>query len=140
MEDFENTLRSLYGNPVRFENGEEMASEIILDGYDFYCPQTNTYVFCYNDWGSIAVYDWIGEEKAKELISDQIKLVDRWSAYLGAGGDIYDSDSYDPDEYFLSLSLTGENRDWIEAHFAAGDWYRVNGIINRENIKIEKED
>lgn len=142
MKTFEEKLKSLYGHPARFENGEEMAKELILCAFDLYCPQTNTYVFCYNTAGSVAVYDWIDEREANKLITYQIENGDYWGASLGPGGNVYDSDSYDPfcdcgDE---TTSLTGENRGWIDAHFAEGDWYYVNQIEYPENIEKEENE
>ena len=135
--DIKEKLQRLYGNPIFFENGEEMARDVIECAFDLYCPEIETYVFCYNACGSIAVYD-CGEEEVERLVSDQINGGDYWGAYLGMGGYIYDSDTYEKG-FTEGVSLYGANRAWIESHFAAGGWYYVNQIEFPENIRPEDD-
>ena len=109
----------------------------ILDCVDLYNPNTNEYVFLYNDSDSICCYDWIDKEKADELSAYVKETEEYWGGYLGVGGDIYDSNLYfyeDENGYdavnklsveeYTSLRHTGRNLDWCEEH------YMLNGWIN----------
>lgn len=110
--------------PVSFESGEEMLEA--LDRGDLYSPSQSTYVFKYNEIGSIAVYDWIDRSKALEISALANKNDDYWGSFLGPGGEIYDdpkSDCYDTDHV--------SNIEWCRNHyteewFYTDDWYKTN--------------
>lgn len=116
-------LKKIYGEPLTFTNGAEMLDAISGKQMDLYCLEKETYVFSYNGVGSIAVYDWIDEAKANELINFQeISFGEYWGADLGPGGEIYDDDNYGVvDE---GPAFTGANLDWCNKNFD-GEWFVV---------------
>ena len=116
-----------------FKSAEEML-EYIQAGHDLYDQVNDTYVFVYNDAGSIAVYDWIDNDYAAKLAEKD----EYWGAYLGPGGDIYEDPSHeDYDEDYGTSNL-----EWCEDHYKDGwmdcdgylDWYKKNNIAEEGRI------
>lgn len=95
----------------RFHSGTQML-DYIQKGNDLYNPETNTYVFLYNESGSICVYDWISNDHALDLALTR----EGWSGYLGVGGYIYDDPSY---EDYDDMAM--DNWDWCFNNFK-GKW------------------
>lgn len=98
-----------------FENGKEML-ELIQSGIDLYHEGSDTYVFVYNDYGSICTYD-IGSVKAYELSKQKKADGECWSAHLGWGGCIYDDPSHE-----LYKSGQQSNLDFCNENFDIGYW------------------
>lgn len=116
-------LKEIYGEPIRFSDGKEMLCAISEKNYDLYCPEKETYVFCYNAVGSIAVYDWIDDEECENLIKFQENACgEYWGAALGPGGNIYDDANYSEENE--TPSLTGESLEWCNDNFD-GEWFIV---------------
>lgn len=103
---------------INFKNGSEML-EAIKDGYDLYSPSLEKYVFVYNKKGSICCYD-ININEMFDLITKALKVNDRVSALLGAGGYIYDDISYKWSPIVCS------NKDLCEELYQLTDWVVVN--------------
>lgn len=82
-----------------FNSGQKMY-DFIESGGDLYSPSIETYVFVYNEEGSICVYTGIDSEYAKELDSGD----EYWGAYLGWRG----SAIYDTTEYKKRVELLGK--------------------------------
>ena len=77
---------------MNFNSAVEML-DAIQSGTDLYSPEIETYVFIYTDNGSICYYS-IDEEFAEELEKISFLGGEEWSAYLGIGGHILDSDEW----------------------------------------------
>lgn len=84
---------------------------LCIQDTDYYCEKTGQYVFCYNDKGSIAVYS-LSEEKVEELRELSAESGESWSAFLDAGGFIYD----DPSHELFEESKTS-NLDWCKENY-----------------------
>ena len=112
-----------------FKNGNEMLSTI-KNGNDLYNPNTNTYVFLYNEAGSIAAYDWIDNNFASDLAREQ----EMWSGQLGPGGYIYDDPSYeDYDEMAM------DNLDWCNNNYE-GTWIDTDDLLEwLDTMKKKRE-
>lgn len=78
---------------MKFETSAKML-EFINDNHDLYSRQAETYIFNYNETGSVCIYS-IDEEKAKELATKAKADGEYWAAFLGTGGHIYDDPSHD---------------------------------------------
>lgn len=78
---------------IKFTSPEQML-ETLYNESDLYCPEIETYIFTYNDHGSIAYYTGITSEMAEELERKSLEGGEYWGAYLGAGGYIIDSKAY----------------------------------------------
>lgn len=78
---------------MRFLNGREMLDYIQNVG-DLYSKKANTYLFCYNDAGSICAYS-VDSDMANELAHKSYESGEYWGAFLGFGGCIYDDPSYE---------------------------------------------
>lgn len=75
---------------MTFKNGEEMLRYLRTNG-DLYSPTYMMYVFLYNECGSIARYD-VSNEQASMLAAKSVEHDgEYWGAFLGCGGEIYDS-------------------------------------------------
>ena len=101
---------------MKFTTAQEML-EFIQDGNDLWSQSAETYVFVYNDAGSICIYS-INKEKAKQLASDAKKYDEYWGAFLGIGGSIYDDPSYEDytEDQMSNLDLCEELyliEDWV---------------------------
>lgn len=116
-------LTKIYGEPIKFSNGAEMLDAIVGKQMDLYCLEKETYVFSYNGFASIAVYDWIDESELDELIQFQQETYgEYWGAILGPGGKIYDDDNYG--FFGMTPPYTGANLEWCNDHFD-GEWFVV---------------
>ena len=85
-----------------FLSGEEMLE--VLNKVDLYNPETGSYVFLYNECGSICQYD-IDRDEAGELCIEQSENGDYWCAFLGVGGNIYDDPSCECYEDYLTSNI-----------------------------------
>ena len=91
------------------------------EGTDLYSPSRNTYVFIYNEKGSIAVYTSITQEIADDLRSQE----GYWGGNLGPGGNIYDSEEYF-EERFPGEPLPFDTAEtWCDQVFNYPDWEDV---------------
>lgn len=99
---------------IIFDSGKEMLSEIQACS-DLYNSVSEQYVFCYNNVGSIAVYN-INNKEAGKLKQTIEELGGGWSEYLGPGGYIYDDPSY---ENYKEGDYN--NLDWCNDNYK-GEW------------------
>ena len=115
---------------IPFDSGEEML-DFIQKGNDLYFPETETYVFAYNESGSICVCSPVDKEAALKL-NNQNR--DEGGLYWGASlnGNIYDDPSY---EGFDSNSES--NLDWCNKAFNEKGIYVTNYINDLED-RIDK--
>lgn len=118
--------------PFHFCSGDDMLVTVTnFDG--FYNPDIETYVFAYNDCGSIAVYTDIDPEEATKLATEAKKANEYWGALLGVGGKIYDDPSYpDYDENQAS------NLEFCKRHFYEGHWFAESDWLNADYRPKEK--
>ena len=110
---------------MKFASPEQLLG-YIQSGRDLYSPSEKTYVFVYNQDGSICTYDNISEEKASILMEQD----EYWGAYLGCGGGIYDTEEYinkqnDPDLLAMAESLRHLAIQWCEDMIGVADWIDV---------------
>ena len=112
------------GVNMKFTTAQEML-EFIQDGNDLWSQSAETYVFVYNDAGSICVYS-IDKEKAKQLASDAKEYDEYWSAFLGIGGSIYDDPSY---ENYTEDQMN--NLDLCEELYLIEDWVLTQKKVKR---------
>ena len=110
-----------YNDTWSFSTPESML-KTIQDGIDLYSPSLCIYVFGYNDMGSICAY-YITNDEAEKLSQND----EYWGAYLGPGGQIYDTvewqkDCYGDGEYEdMALEFCKDTymmKDWIPAEYA----------------------
>lgn len=109
---------------MKFNSGKEML-DYILDGHDLYSSSTATYVFAYNDLGSIAVYGEIFEDEANELHWKANDSDEYWGAFLGIGGMIYDSVEYIEEQkgdVELAIEMHQLNIQWCSSSIDIDDW------------------
>ena len=78
---------------MKFETPEQML-EFINSNHDLYSRKAETYVFNYNEAGSVCTYS-IDENEAKQLAKKSKANGEYWAAFLGIGGQIYDDPSHD---------------------------------------------
>lgn len=78
---------------MKFRTPEEMLF-FINTGNDLYSAQAETYIFSYNDVGSVCTYD-ISPSEAKDLDAKAKEVGEYWSALLGVGGSIWDDPSHE---------------------------------------------
>lgn len=78
---------------MKFRTPEEMLY-FINRGSDLYSAQAETYIFSYNNAGSVCTYH-ISPSEAKDLEAKAKEVGEYWSALLGVGGSIWDDPSYD---------------------------------------------
>lgn len=104
---------------MKFKNPNEML-ETLKNGTDLYNPVTMHYVFGYNEAGSIAVY-FVTTDEAEELKKKSDDTGEYWGAFLGAGGSIYDDESYEGRRNPLELT----NIDYCESVYADENWIDV---------------
>lgn len=97
--------------PITFKNGEEMLQKI-LSCRGLYNPKNGTYVFAYNEYDSIVVYNGIDRSKASELVEKAQSHGEYWGAFLGPGGYIYDAERANPH--------VSTNIEWCNAHYVGG--------------------
>ena len=65
----------------------------VISGQDLYSKSLCLYVFVYNESGSVCVYG-VDNETALDLEKKAKEHCEYWSAYLGLGGEIYDTEDY----------------------------------------------
>lgn len=120
--NLENTIMELIKlNPnisaYKFKSGEDFLDA--LEWGSYYSPASETYVYVYNDCGSICYYN-VSIEKAKELIKESLEFDgEYWGAFLGRGGYIVDDETYEEWEEGDDTPL-----DWCEYNYE-GIWLRV---------------
>lgn len=102
---------------MKFASAKEML-DYINDNHDLYSPTAETYVFNYNDVGSICTYS-IDAEEATELAKEVAKNPDElyWGALLGPGGEIWDDTKHDCWEEGQATNL-----DCCESLIKCDDW------------------
>lgn len=108
---------------MTFINGEQMLNTITVNCIDIYNTELRLYVFCYNENGSIAVYD-ITSRRALELSEEAADVDECWSAFLGPGGKIYDSLEYKKQQGLLQGDID-EAQLFCEQYFDKGEWVLV---------------
>ena len=107
---------------IKFDNAEDMLYTI-TGGTDLYCEDTETYVFLYNNEGSICVYRGIDKDEADKLEELAVADEEYWGAYLGAGGDIIDSDRYYAEQGRERPKWAESPIEWCERS------YRENWVV-----------
>ncbi len=114
---------------MKFETASEMYQFLMYDA-DLYSPSLETYIFGYNDRGSIAYYS-ITKEEAKNL-AEQVEGTDEcWSGCLGPGGWIVDPEGDEDPAPIL---------EFLEDYLGADDWYDTRDYANVvEEEKTEEE-
>lgn len=106
---------------LKFKSASDMKST--LDKKDLYNPNTETYVFLYNEAGSIAVYEDISLDEALQLEKDAKAINEYWAAFLGPGGEIYDDVSHP----LYNKDLLS-NTDWCEQHYTEEGWILTTDV------------
>lgn len=116
----------------QFSSPEEMLATINVANVDLYNPTTGQYVFNYNAAGSIAVYDDIDLDDAKQLEKDAREGAEYWAAYLGPGGTIFD----DPEYPNFNEDTMTSNLEWCEEHYQE-EWIATTDVFAyaEENLK-----
>ena len=112
---------------MKFSNGQEMY-ECITSGTDLWDGES-TYVFVYNDYDSICVYNNIYPDEAREL-ERLTGGEEYWGAYLGwHGSAIYDSKAYYEQKKDYNADALSDVIDeavgWCNDHYE-GDWIDVS--------------
>lgn len=98
---------------MKFNSSEEML-EKIRNGFDLFNPESEEYVFCYNEEESICMYH-ISEDEAIELAQKCLSSKEEcWSAFLGHGGQIFDGDD----------AMT-----WCEDKWMSESWVRTHNFL-----------
>lgn len=119
--------------PIKFNNGREMYDYLVKSPKgDLYSPSYGTYVFGYNDCGSIAYYS-IDVNEAKDLANKCKEYGEKyWNAFLGLG--IYICDIGKDYEELWKMGTRMEynpneenNAYWFcEECYMYDDWYDTN--------------
>lgn len=102
----------------KFESEQEML-DLIHNGRDLYCPELGLYCFEYNDRGAICSYD-IDVYEAFDLMFAAFENNEYWAAFLGPGGEIWDS----PDDEVFKPAEGCSNVDFCHRYFRR-DWIDV---------------
>lgn len=71
---------------MKFKTPQQML-DYVNDNHDLYSPAAETYIFSYNEVGSVATYQ-IDENEAQKLAQEAESSGDYWSSFLGTGGTI----------------------------------------------------
>ena len=113
-----NMYESKMGRPIKFKSGQDML-DTICNGIDLYSPETEQYVFLYNDEYSICVHWGIETEDADEFAELCAGGDGYWGEYIPGGhhSGIYD----DPSSYDYHKSQP-TNLDWCEDNYRY-TWY-----------------
>mgnify|MGYP003405065835 CR=1 FL=1 len=90
--------------------------DYVNDNHDLYSPAAETYIFSYNEVGSVATYQ-IDENEAQKLAKEAESSGDYWSSFLGTGGTIWDDPSH---ELYCQGQQT--NLDVCETLIQYDDW------------------
>lgn len=107
---------------MKFKTSEDMLNAIAYT--DLYSPSAEKYVFSYNGLGSIAVYD-ISKAEAEELRQKKIEDECDWSAYLGFGGEIFDTEEYLKENGEIVDEYTCTPNVWCDEMLGIDDWEEV---------------
>lgn len=102
---------------MTFNSGQEML-DMLINSCDLYSEETSTYVFVYNDCGSIAYYG-LDKDDMDRLKAEAKEVGECVSGLLGVGGHIIDDPSYD--EY---KEGDYSNLDWCNDNYK-GEWEKI---------------
>lgn len=125
---------------IKFNSAEEML-KMMAEGnmVDLYNPRTETYLFVYNDYGSICEYSSIDKEYAKELAKQAMESGNDyyWGACLGPGGSIYDGLDYikeNTDEYYKEDEIYDHALDYCEGVYMLEGWMTTEEFAKEMEI------
>lgn len=109
---------------MKFKTPEQMLG-YINDNHDLYSRKAETYIFVYNDAGSVCTYH-ISEEEAKELAIKAKTDGEYWGAFLGTGGEICDDPSHECYRNGQKTNLDCcagllEYEDWVLTEYYLGE-------------------
>lgn len=121
---------------MKFGTAKQML-DYINEGNDLYSRKAETYVFSYNDEGSVCTY--ILDESEAASLARQVKNSEEkyWSAFLGTGGKIWD----DPRHYCYKEGQV-TNLDCCEKLVEYEDWVLTQHYLGEPialTVKIEVE-
>ena len=121
-------------NVQTFNFGKEML-DFLQAGKDLYNPQTDAYVFVYNEDKAIAYYS-VSKEDAKKYAKIEADTGEYWGSNLGVGGYIYEdqlSENYDKSKM--------SSRDFCNEHFNEGVWVKTTDYLDylEEKAKYERD-
>lgn len=127
---------------MRFKTPEQMLG-YINDNHDLYSRKAETYIFNYNEAGSVCSYH-IDEEKAKELSIKAKADGEYWGAFLGTGGEIWDDPSHECYRNGQKTNLDRcaellEYEDWILTEHYLGEPIKLT-VQMTVNFKQEDVD
>lgn len=117
---------------MKFNTPEQML-EYINAGHELYSRKAETYVFPYNEAGSISTYS-IDPEEAN-VVSNRVKSEDEehWSAFLGVGGSIWDDPSHE-----CYKDGQASNLDCCASFMKYDDWVLTEHYLDSGvNLKVE---
>lgn len=100
---------------LRFNTAEEMLA-FINGNHDLYSRKAETYVFNYNECGSICTYA-IDPDEAIDLAEEAREMNEYWGALLGPGGFIWDDPSHE-----LYMQCQATNIDCCAKLIKFDDW------------------
>lgn len=117
-----------------FDSGMEML-DFPQAGKDLYNPETDAYVFVYNEDKAIAYYS-VSKEDAKKYAKIEADTGEYWGSNLGVGGYIYEnqlSENYDKSKV--------SSRDFCNEHFNEGVWVKTTDYLDylEEKAKYERD-
>lgn len=117
-----------------FDSGKEML-DFLQAGKDLYNPETDAYVFVYNEDKAIAYYS-VSKEDAKKYAKIEADTGEYWDSNLGVGGYIYEdqlSENYDKSKM--------SSRDFCNEHFNEGVWVKTTDYLDylEEKAKYERD-
>ena len=117
-----------------FDSGMEML-DFLQAGKDLYNPETDAYVFVYNEDKAIAYYS-VSKEDAKKYAKIEADTGEYWGSNLGVGGYIYEnqlSENYDKSKV--------SSRDFCNEHFNEGVWVKTTDYLDylEEKAKYERD-
>ena len=116
-----------------FDSGMEML-DFLQAGKDLYNPETDAYVFVYNEDKAIAYYS-VSKEDAKKYAKIEADTGEYWGSNLGVGGYIYEnqlSENYDKSKV--------SSRDFCNEHFNEGVWVKTTDYFMGNGDWIELRD
>ena len=107
---------------MKFNSALEML-EFIQAGNSLWSPSEETYVFLYNNVGSICTYH-VNQFMAKVLTRLSKDSDSFWESFLGIGGVIYDDPSYENYD-----QMSSNNLNICENLCIAQDWVLVEELL-----------
>lgn len=116
----------------KFNSGKEML-DYLQAGKDLYNPETDAYVFVYNEDKAIAYYS-VSKEDAKKYAKIEADTGEYWDSNLGVGGYIYEdqlSENYDKSKM--------SSRDFCNEHFNEGVWVKTTDYLEYLEIEAKYE-